>query len=746
MSKNIVFLEHLRRKDVALVGGKTSSLGELYHMGLPVPNGFAVTAAAYKYFIKYNKLDAKIKHIIRGTDVKSLKKLAQSGKEIRTLIKTSTFPEDMEKEIIAAFHRLGEKYVAVRSSATAEDLPDASFAGEQESYMNVDEKNLLRRVRDCFASLFTDRAISYREDKGFDHFRVFLSVAVQKQIFSKASGVMFTIDPDSGHKNFIVINAGFGLGDYIVQGVITPDEFWIFKKNCKLIEKRLGKKKVMEVRSIFGVKRKTLSPTMQKQFSISDREAEVLAKYGKKIEEHYGVHMDIEWAKDSDDKLYILQARPETVHSTKKKNEYKEYVLKEKSKVIAKGLAVGRKVASGKVTIIKNVKNIRQFKEGQILVTFKTDPDWEPIMKLASAIITEEGGRTAHAAIVSRELGIPAIVGVSGATKLLKNGETITVDCTQENGAIWKGALKYVENVHDIKKMPKTRTNIYVNIGEPDQAVDASLLPIDGVGLAREEFIFSSSIMVHPMDMIKHKREKELVDKLASGIGKIAASFYPRPVVVRTSDFKTNEYKNLKGGAPYEPHEENPMIGWRGASRYISPNYEQAFRLECRAFKKVIEEFGLNNVKVLVPFCRTIDEGNKVLNIIKSEKLNAEVGVMAEIPSNCVIADQFSKRFAYFSIGSNDLTQLTLGIDRDNEVIAKEFDERNDAVKILIANLIKTAHKYKRKVGICGQAPSDYPEFSEFLVKNHIDSISVNPDVAISTRLLVAKIEKKRKS
>lgn len=612
----------------------------------------------------------------------------------------------------------------------------ASFAGEQESYLNVDEKHLLSRIKDCFASLFTDRAISYREDKHFDHFKVYLSVAVEKQVFSKASGVMFTLDPDSGHRNFVVINSSYGLGDYIVQGRVTPDEFWIFKKTGKLIEKRLGDKKVMEVRSIFGVKQKRISPGMQRTYSISNREAEHLAGYAKKIEEHYGTPMDIEWAKD--DKIYIIQARPETVHA--KKTTVEEFVLKERGALLAEGAAVGRKIAIGHVNIIRKVKDMGQFKEGEILVTTATDPDWEPIMKIASGIITEEGGRTSHAAIVSRELGIPALVGVHGATKKLHG--TVTIDCSGEKGRIWKGSLKYERREHDVKKMPKTRTRIYVNIGEPDEAVDASLLPVDGVGLAREEFIISSSIAEHPLAMIKQNREQIFIDKLSSGVAKIAASFYPRPVVIRFSDFKSNEYKNLAGGESFEPQEENPMIGWRGASRYIS-SYEPAFRLELRAMKKCLE-LGLDNIKLMVPFCRTLEEADKTLAIIKEEKVDADIGVMAEIPANVILAREFSKRFKFFSIGSNDLTQLTLGIDRDNTMLAKEFDERNPAVKDLISSLIKEAHKNKRTVGICGDAPSTFPEFTEFLVRNRIDSVSVTPDVAVSTRFLVAKAEKRK--
>ncbi len=735
--KHVLPFRKIRIKDVPLVGGKTASLGEMLSIGLPVPNGFAITAEAYKFFIKENKLDKIIRDTINGADLKKIRELKKTGSSIRGLIKSSPLPSDLEKQILQSYRNLRCRFVAVRSSATAEDLPDASFAGEQESYLNVDEKNLLKRVKDCFASLFTDRAISYREDKKFDHFKVYLSVAVEKQIFSKASGVMFTIDPDSGHRNFIVINSSYGLGDYIVQGRVTPDEFWVFKKNGKLIEKKLGKKNVMEIRSIFGVKKKRVSEGMQKTFSITDKEVEKLGEYGRLIEKHYGKSMDIEWAKD--DKIYIIQARPETVHS-KKTNIYEEYILKERGLLLAEGAAVGRKIASGRVNVIRNAKNMNLFKKGQILVTTTTDPDWEPIMKIAFGIVTEEGSRTSHAAIVSRELGVPAVVGVSAATKKLKG--TVTIDCTEEKGKIWKGSLRYEVRKHDIKKIPRTRTKIYVNVGEPHEAVDASLLPVDGAGLAREEFIISSAIAEHPLAMIKQKRGGEFVDKLASGVAKIAASFYPRPVVIRFSDFKTNEYRNLKGGEKYEPHEENPMLGWRGASRYVS-SYEPAFRLELKAMKRCINDIGLDNIKLMIPFCRTLDEAKRIFEIVKSERLDCELGAMAEIPSNVILAKEFSKYFDFFSIGSNDLTQLTLGIDRDNTKLAKEFDERNEAVKILIRNLIKTAHACKRTVGICGQAPSDFPDFAEFLVKNKIDSISVNPDVAITTRLIAAKAEKK---
>lgn len=732
--QNIMFFEKIRNTDVALVGGKTASLGEMYSIGLPVPNGFAVTAEAYRYFISYNKLDEKIHDIIKKSNLKRMSELQKCGSTIRSLIRKSKFPNDLENQILSSFDKLKAKHVAVRSSATAEDLPDASFAGQQESYLNVDKRILLDRIRDCIASLFTNRAISYREDKKFDHFSVYLSVGVQKQIFSDSSGVAFTLDPDSGHKNFIVINSSFGLGDYIVQGVVTPDEFVIFKESCKLIEKRLGKKTKMEIRSIEGVKKRNLSKKEQMKFSLSDKEAEILGRYAKLIEKHYQKPMDIEWAKENG-KIYIIQARPETIHGKKDYSSYIEYKLLQKGELILEGMSVGRKISSGQVNVIKDIKNIGQFKKGQILVTTATDPDWEPIMKIASGIITEEGGRTSHAAIVSRELGVAAIVGAKSATKKLHR--TVTIDCSSEIGRVYKGQLKYKKIEHNLKKVKKIKTKLYVNIGEPENAMDVSFLPVDGVGLAREEFIIASSIGVHPKKMIADGRENEFIDKLFSGVAKICASFYPRPVIIRFSDFKTNEYSKLEGGEAYEPKEENPMIGWRGASRYISKDYENAFRLECKSMKKVWD-YGLTNLKVMIPFCRTMYEATNVIKIIKSEKVKAPIGVMAEIPSNVILAKEFSKLFQFFSIGSNDLTQLTLGIDRDNKTLAKEFDERNNAVTTLIEKLIKDAHSKKRIVGICGDAPSTYPEFTKFLIKNKIDSVSVSPDVAVATRLMIA--------
>ena len=738
----VVPFSEIRMANVPIVGGKTASLGELISIGMPVPDGFAITAEAYRYYITKNLLEGRIKEIIGKTNVKNIRSLEKGSEEIRRLVMKAKMPENLEADIFNAFKQLGANHVAVRSSATAEDMPDASFAGQQESFLNVTKEDLIDKVKACFASLFTARAISYREDKKFDHFKIALSVAVQRQVFSKASGVMFTLDPDSGHKNFIYINGGWGLGDYIVQGIVTPDEFLVLKDPFSLIEKKLGTQKIMEVRSKHGVKRAKVPEKMQKKYVLSYVEVLKLAQYGKKIEEHYKRPMDIEWAKDEYG-LFIIQARPETVHSQKRSDVIYEYKLIEKSKVLLTGEAIGRKIGSGDVNVILNPKEIKKFKKGQVLVTDATDPDWEPIMKIAGGIITEKGGRTSHAAIVSRELGVPCIVGVKGARNLKKE-KGVTIDCISEQGKVWKGKLKFNIEEHKIDILPKTKTKIYVNVGEPDTAMTASQLPVDGVGLAREEFIISSSIGEHPMHLLNTKREEFFIERLAMGIGKIAGAFYPRPVIVRLSDFKTNEYRNLKGGEKYEIEESNPMIGWRGASRYIHPNYEKAFRMECKALRKVILEMKLSNVKIMIPFCRTIEEAKKVLEIIQSEKVYADIGAMAEIPSNIILADQFSKYFSFFSIGSNDLTQLTLGIDRDSEILAPSFNERNKAIKRSIEHLIRIAHKHGRTVGICGEAPSYYPDFTEFLVKNNIDSISVSPEVAIKTIFIVSEAEKNK--
>ncbi|MBR9678164.1 MAG: phosphoenolpyruvate synthase [Nanoarchaeota archaeon] len=744
-------------EDVPLVGGKNASIGEMIQKTkVPIPEGFSITAQAYKYFIDKAGLHEFIYEKLKDLDTHDIKQLMSVGASIRKAVRKAKIPKDLEKEILANYKMLGENMsVAVRSSATAEDLPTASFAGQQESFLNVKgNKNLLKKVKDCFASLFTNRAISYRQDKGFDHFKVYLSVAVQRMVRSDlaSAGVSFTIDPDSGYDKVIIINASWGLGDYVVQGVVTPDEYVVFKPTMTIIDKIMGSKKLMEVYGRKGVKRKKVSEAKRNVFVLTNEEILEIAKYSGTVEKHYKRPMDLEWAKDGlTNKLYIVQARPETVQS-QKKAVLKTYKLKQKSKVLVNGMSIGRKIATGKVKVINNVKKIHSFQQGEILVTVMTDPDWEPIMKKASAIITNEGGRTAHAAIVSREIGVPAIVGTGNATKKLKTGMEVTVDCTKQEGKIWKGKLDFTIKKVNVKKIPKTKTKVMINLGEPDMAFDIGQLPVDGVGLAREEFIIQSFIGQHPLHLIKQGKSQFFIDQLARGIARIAAGFYPRPVIVRFSDFKTNEYRGLEGGEEYEPVEDNPMLGWRGASRYTSPEFEPAFRLELRAIKKVRENMKLTNVKVMIPFCRTIKEATSVLKIMESEGLERgrkglEVYVMAEIPSNIISAHEFAKHFDGFSIGSNDLTQLTLGIDRDSEQLIKEFDERDPAVKELIRQLIKKAHAHKpyKQVGICGQAPSDFPEYVEWLVNWGIDSISVNPDVAIETMLRVAKIEKELK-
>jgi pyruvate, water dikinase len=976
--KYIKFFSEISAEDTALVGGKNANLGEMYNkladVGVPVPNGFAVTAEGYDYFIKFNNLEEKIHNVLKGLDTHNIEDLHKRGEEIRNLIKSGEFPEDLKNEILSAFQKLKEEYgedltVAVRSSATAEDLPGASFAGQQETYLNVSEKDLLEKIKFCFASLFTDRAISYREDKGFDHFKVKLSVAVQKMVRSDvgSSGVMFTIDPDNGCPNVIVINSVFGLGELIVQGKVIPDEFIVFKPrmnadttqidaddlnkprinadtkrinvdkesylglqefvSCSqefafpIISKKLGEKNIKIVYSEGGgVKEIDTTEEERKMFSLIDEEVRLLSKYGYLIEKHYVKAMDIEWAKDGiENKLYIVQARPETVHSTKQ-NFWYEYRLKTKSQEILKGIAIGSQITAGKVRVIKDVEKINEFQAGEILVTEMTDPDWEPIMKIAKGIITEKGGRTAHAAIVSRELGIPAVVGVTGALEKLKTGDEITIDNSQGlEGKIYQGILEYEVIEHKLEEIPQTKTKVYVNIGEPDEALEKWYLPVKGVGLAREEFIIASEIKIHPNALIdypnlpKEIKEKiyELtkgyedkkqyyIDKLAEGIAKIGVAFWPNEVIVRFSDLKTNEYRNLIGGDIYEPKEENPMIGWRGASRYYNPNFRKAFELEVLAIKKVREEMKLKNVVPMVPFCRTPEEGRKVVEIIESilgkrepmrtgnepmrnddseeilykdlsyklvgilYKVKRELGighkeniyknaveielknanipyirepsiqveydnkvigvyrpdfiiddkiiievksvgrlskeyvkqtfhylkgtkyklallvnfgfkdieiqriintklksgsqefvlsshkfvpykiyVMCEIPSNVLLADEFLEIFDGMSIGSNDLTQLVLGIDRDNEMLTQIADERNPAVLKMLEEVIRKCKEKGKYIGICGQAPSDFPDIVEFLVKNKIDSISVNPDAVIKTINLVKEVEEK---
>ena len=792
----IKWFEELKISDVPLVGGKNASLGEMIRNlgdeGVSVPGGFAVTAYAYKYMIEKAGIDSKIIDILSDLDTHDVHNLAERGQKIRNLIKKTAIPKDLEEEIRKHYREMEARYgknvdVAVRSSATAEDLPDASFAGQQETYLNVrGEGDLLERVRDCFASLFTNRAISYRVDKGFDHFSVYISVGVQKMVRSDlaSSGVMFSIDTESGFKDAVYITGAYGLGENVVQGAVNPDQFYVFKPTLKkgfrpIVEKKVGSKEKRLIYGERGTVQESVSEEDKRKFVISDDEVLKLAEWACIIEDHYQKPMDIEWAKDGKtSELFIVQARPETVHSQRDFATLQTYVLEEKGNLLAEGEAVGTKIGQGEVNVIESAKDIGKFQKGQVLVTDMTDPDWEPIMKIAGAIVTNRGGRTCHAAIISRELGIPCIIGTGDGTEKIKNGSKVTIDCSEGVGRIYDGLLKYRLDEIKLENLPKTKTQIMMNVGVPEKAFKQGQIPNDGVGLAREEFIINSYIGIHPLALLDYKQLKEksktdskiaeviekidersanyedkiefFVDTLARGIAKIAAGFYPNDVIVRMSDFKTNEYANLIGGYLYEPSENNPMIGWRGASRYYDQKFKPAFSLECKAIKKARDEMGLTNVKPMIPFCRTPDEGRKVISIMKENGLvqgenGLEVYVMCEVPSNVVVADQFADIFDGFSIGSNDLTQLTLGLDRDSDIIAHIFDERNDAVKRLVSQVIDCAHKHepRRKVGICGQAPSDFPEFAEFLVECGIDSISLNPDTVVKTKLKIAETEQK---
>lgn len=790
------WFEDLKIEDVPSVGGKNASLGEMIRTlgekGVNVPSGFAVTAYAYKYTIEKAGVDKKIKEILADLDTHDVNNLAERGEKIRNLIKNTPLPNELEEDICKHYREMEKRYgkncdVAVRSSATAEDLPDASFAGQQETFLNVrGEEDLLEKVRQCFASLFTNRAISYRVDKGFDHFSVYISVGVQKMVRSDlaSSGVMFSIDTESGFQNAVYITGAYGLGENVVQGAVNPDQFYVFKPTLKndfkpILEKKVGSK---EKRMIYGDKgtiQQEVTDEDKQKFVINDDEIIKLAKWASIIEDHYQKPMDIEWAKDGNTgDLYIVQARPETVHSQKDAAVMKTYVLEEKGNIIVEGEAVGSKIGQGVANVIKNAKDISKFQKGQVLVTDMTDPDWEPIMKIAGAIVTNRGGRTCHAAIISRELGIPCVIGTGNGTETIQPGTNVTVDCSEGVGRIYEGLLKFKVDEIKLDNLPKTKTQIMMNVGVPEKAFQQGQIPNNGVGLAREEFIINSYIGIHPLALIEYDKLKQsgsenpkvaetikkidektkgyenkvefFVDTLTRGIAKIAAGFYPNDVIVRLSDFKTNEYFNLIGGFLYEPKENNPMIGWRGASRYYDEKYKPAFGLECQAIKKARDEMGLTNIKPMIPFCRTPEEGQKVIQImneygLKQGENGLEIYVMCEIPSNVVVADQFANIFDGFSIGSNDLTQLTLGLDRDSDLVAHIFDERNDAVKRLVKQVIDTAHAHvpRRKVGICGQAPSDFPEFAEFLVECGIDSISLNPDTVVKTRLKIAEAEQR---
>ncbi|MFH1346697.1 MAG: phosphoenolpyruvate synthase [Spirochaetota bacterium] len=785
-------------RNVLEVGGKNGSLGEMIQYlkpkGLNVPDGFAVTAVAYRFFLEESKLKSSrqnlkgfIKQALAGLNTHNLPDLARRGKLIRETIKSVDLPKELGEEIILNYQKLEKEYgknadVAVRTSGTTEDAPDASFAGQYETFLNIrGAKEVLQAVKESFASLFTDRAISYRADKGFDYTKMALSVGVQKMVRSDlgCSGIIFTLDTESGFPDVVLISGAWGLGEMVVQGEVTPDEFLVFKKTNAIIDKRLGDKTRKMIYSTGqGIKKTKVVDTNKEErgkFVLSEAEILKLAKWGMMIEKHYTAlrkkwtPMDMEWAKDGKTgELFIVQARPETVHSRRDFSKIKEYKLQASSsklQVLVKGASVGNKIAVGKARIILDAKQISQFKAGEVLVTDMTDPDWEPIMKIASAIVTDKGGRTSHAAIVSRELGIPCVVGSGSATRKIKTGQIVTVDTTSSEGVVYDGALEFKVTENDVKKFPRPKTKITMNIATSDTAFEKSLLPNDGVGLAREEFIIASDIGIHPNALINYKnlpaatkklvdkktigykdKKQFYVDKLAYGIAKIAAAFYPKQVIVRFSDFKTNEYRTLIGGEIYEPQEENPMIGWRGASRYYHPNFAPAFVLELKAIKKVREEMKLDNVAVMVPFCRTVEEGKKVVAIVKKYLKSLKIYVMCEIPSNVVLADEFLDVFDGMSIGSNDLTQLTVGIDRDaSELVRDVANEKDESVKKLISEVIQKCRKRKKYVGICGQAPSDYPDFAEFLVEQGIESMSLNPDTVIKTTLKVYKKERKMK-
>lgn len=795
----ILWFEEVGIKDVALVGGKNASLGEtiaeLQPDGINVPGGFAITAFAYRYFLESAQIGASLREIFAKLDVDDLNNLRSRGRKARSLVLNTPFPETLKSAIAEAYQKLCQIYnkedgdidVAIRSSATAEDLPEASFAGQQETYLNVcGVKSVLESTHKCFASLFTDRAISYRENNGFDQLQVALSVGVQKMVRSDlaSAGVMFSIDTETGFKNAAFVTAAYGLGENVVQGTVNPDEYVVFKPTLKagyrpILKKRIGTKELKMVYDLGGsklTKNVNVSTKEREKFCLSDEEILQLARWAIKIEDHYSkvrglpTPMDIEWAKDGiTGELFIVQARPETVQSQKSTNLLKTYQLKEKSEVLATGRSVGSAIGTGKARVILNVNKINLFKLGEVLITNRTDPDWEPIMKKASAIVTNSGGRTCHAAIIAREMGIPAIVGCENATVAIKTGQEITVSCAGgEEGKIYSGLLPFEIEEASLEELPQTRTKILMNVGNPERVFSLASIPCDGVGLARLEFIIANYIQAHPLALIHFdKLEDELVkakiaeltkryddkpqyfvDKLARGTGTIAAAFYPKPVIVRLSDFKTNEYANLLGGKQFEPKEENPMLGWRGASRYYDPQYREAFALECAAIKRIRDEMGLTNLIPMIPFCRTPDEGRLVLaemakHGLERGKNGLEVYVMCELPSNVILADEFSKVFDGFSIGSNDLTQLTLGLDRDSALVAKLFDERNEAVKRMVKLAIETAKKTGHKIGICGQAPSDYPEFAKFLVESGIDSMSLNPDSVLKTLLMVAEVERK---
>lgn len=795
-NEQLLWFEEITLKDLPKVGGKNASLGEMIrHLtskGIKVPEGFAITTKAFAEFVDNSALEGKINAALEGLDPDNPSDVAERGKKVRKMFLESPFPPELQREIEYGYWELGRKLnipnpsVAIRSSATSEDLEGASFAGQHETMLNVrGETAVLKAIKQCFASLFTDRAIAYRVHKGFGQIGNLLSVGVQRMVRSDlaCSGVMFTLDTESGFDNVVYITGSWGLGEMIVQGAVNPDQFYVFKPSIgkfedPIIEKKLGSKqqKLVYAEKGPGMMDVEVSEADRQRFVLSDEEIVKLAEWACIIEDHYKKHMDIEWAKDGiTGEMYIVQARPETVHAVKTQNVLETYVLEDKGDVLTRGEAVGSKIGKGLVKVLESAYEISEFRKGEVLVTDKTDPDWEPIMRIASAIVTDRGGRTCHAAIVSRELGIPCIIGTGTGSRVLKTGQEVTIDTSEGQGLVYAGLLKFRIDRTNLASLPTTKTKIMMNVSVPEHVFTQGQIPCDGVGLARLEFIIMAHIGIHPLALIEFEKLKKkaetdpdiakivdkieelthgydnkedfFVEKLAWGVGKIAATFHPRDVIVRLSDFKTNEYASLLGGTLYEPTEENPMIGWRGASRYYAGHFKEAFKLECVALKRVRDKKGLTNVKVMVPFCRTPEEGKKVIHTMAEFGLTQgenglEVFMMAEIPSNVVLAEEFADVFDGFSIGSNDLTQLMLGLDRDSELVSHLYDERNPAVKRMIASVIERVKKKGKKIGICGQAPSDFPDFAEFLVECGIDSMSLNSDSVIKTRLLVAEKEK----
>ena len=788
MKGYIKHFNEINLNDIPIVGGKNASLGEMYNQlskkGVRIPNGFATTSAAFWEFLKENKIQESLKDLLKQLDKRNYSNLKTIGEQARTLILNGKFSSVFKEEIEHAYMQLSDnntREVAVRSSATAEDLPDASFAGQHDTYLNIKGKAaLLAAVKKCFASLYTNRAIKYREDKGFKHDTVALSVGVQHMVRSDkaCSGVGFTIEPESGFENVILLSGVWGLGENIVQGTVNPDEFYVFKPSLKqnkypVIQKKMGDKKLTMIYSQEKQKTATVnlktSKEKQEQFVLQDNEVVSLAYWAQLIEDHYQKPMDIEWAKDGlTNQLFITQARPETVHQTRNKNMLITYKLIEKGTLLTQGNAVGSKIKTGIACFLKTPKNAGQLDQNSIIVTDTITPDWDPLLKRVAGIVTNKGGRTSHAAIVARELGVPAIVGCGNATTTIKDGTTITLSCAQgKTGFVYKGKCKFEKEEIDFSNINMPKTEVKMILADPENAFQLSYYPNNGVGLLRMEFIITHHVKVHPMALVKFNDIKEssvkrkimnitkgydnkqdyFVDKLSQGIATITAAFYPKEVIVRLSDFKTNEYANLIGGKNFEPQEENPMLGFRGASRYYSELYKDGFALECKAIKKVRNDMGLKNLKVMVPFCRTLEEGKKVLASMKENNLTRgenglEVYTMVEIPSNVILAEAFAEIFDGFSIGSNDLTQLTLGVDRDSELLGKLFDENDAAAKQMIKMAIQSAHKTNTKIGLCGQAPSDFPDFASFLVKEGINSISFNPDALLQGIKNINKAEK----